>query len=168
MDITALRKKAQCFIVKYKYVLLITVLGVILLLIPDEHNNNTYKTTQNSAVVQENTLNQELAELLSQVKGAGKVRVFLTISNGAETVFQTDEEYSSNDTGINQRTQTITHTDAERNEQGLIKQINPPTYQGAIIVCQGADNPSVKLALINAVANATGLGTDKISVLKMK
>jgi hypothetical protein len=39
---------------------------------------------------------------------------------------------------------------------------------GAIVVCQGADSPSVKLAITQAVAKITGLGTDEICVLKMK
>lgn len=43
-----------------------------------------------------------------------------------------------------------------------------PTYQGAIVVCQGADDPGVKLALVQAVASVTGLGTDQITVVKMR
>ena len=39
---------------------------------------------------------------------------------------------------------------------------------GAIVVCQGGDNATVRLAIIEAVSNVTGLGADKISVLKMK
>ena len=54
------------------------------------------------------------------------------------------------------------------NETGLIKQVNPPKYLGALIVCQGADDPSVRLAVSQAVASVTGISTDRISVLKMK
>ena len=39
---------------------------------------------------------------------------------------------------------------------------------GAVVVCQGADQPSVRLDVTNAVAAYTGLGSDKISVIKMK
>ena len=39
---------------------------------------------------------------------------------------------------------------------------------GAVVVCQGADLPSVRLDVTNAVAAYTGLGSDKISVIKMK
>ena len=53
-------------------------------------------------------------------------------------------------------------------ESGLIRQINPPAYLGAIVVCQGADNNTVRLAIVEAVSRATGLGADKISVLKMR
>jgi hypothetical protein len=37
-----------------------------------------------------------------------------------------------------------------------------------VIVCQGGDQPEVKLAVVEAVCDAVGLTADKISVLKMK
>jgi len=49
-----------------------------------------------------------------------------------------------------------------------VQQVNPPTYLGAVIVCQGADSASVRLAIVSAVGSVTGLSTDKITVLKMK
>ena len=63
---------------------------------------------------------------------------------------------------------TVIITDSERNQNGLIHQINPPSYMGAIIVCQGADDPAVKLSITEAVSKITGLKTNRISVLRMK
>ena len=39
---------------------------------------------------------------------------------------------------------------------------------GCVVVCTGADSPAVRLDVTNAVAAYTGLGSDKISVMKMK
>ncbi len=39
---------------------------------------------------------------------------------------------------------------------------------GAVIVCAGANDPAVRLNVTNAVAAYTGLGCDKITVMKMK
>ena len=39
---------------------------------------------------------------------------------------------------------------------------------GAVIVCRGAEDPDVRLNVTNAVAAYTGLGSDKITVMKMK
>lgn len=39
---------------------------------------------------------------------------------------------------------------------------------GAVIVCRGAGDPGVRLNVTNAVAAYTGLGSDKITVMKMK
>jgi hypothetical protein len=41
-------------------------------------------------------------------------------------------------------------------------------YQGAVVLCQGAADAAVRLAVVEAVSKATGLGADKICVLKMK
>ena len=59
-------------------------------------------------------------------------------------------------------------TDSHRDQVGLVRQTIPPIYQGAIILCQGADSAAVRLAIIQAVAGATGLTSDRITVLKMK
>jgi stage III sporulation protein AG len=42
-----------------------------------------------------------------------------------------------------------------------------PEYLGALVVCEGADNPTVAYQIVKAVAGLTGLGTDKIVVSKM-
>jgi stage III sporulation protein AG len=49
-----------------------------------------------------------------------------------------------------------------------VRQVIPPKYQGAIIVCQGAEKATVRLQVVEAVVNVTGLTADKITVLKMK
>ncbi len=38
---------------------------------------------------------------------------------------------------------------------------------GAVVVCEGADNASVKLDILRAIGSYTGLGSDKITILKM-
>ena len=84
----------------------------------------------------------------------------LTVEEGETTVYQYDETASGKT--------TVIITDEERAESGLVQQVIPQKYRGAIVVCQGADSASVRLSVIEAVAKVTGLGTDRISVLKMK
>ena len=43
-----------------------------------------------------------------------------------------------------------------------------PQYLGAVVVCEGAASPQVRLDVLQAVAQFTGLSTDKISVLKLR
>ncbi len=153
---------------KNKYVLLILTIGLILLLLPPFKNS-----VEENKVITENSANilsveDQLSQILSYVQGAGKVQVMLSIAYGEETLYQTDEDHSTNVDHESDKSDTVTITGSDRGESGLIKQINPPVYSGAIVVCQGADNPSVRFAVVEAVSKVTGLGTDKISVLKMK
>ena len=92
------------------------------------------------------------------------MQVMLTVAKGEQTVYQVDESIS--DASV--RTETVILSTSDRSEYGLISQVLPETFRGAIIVCQGADKASVKLAVVDAVSKATGLGADCISVLKMK
>jgi stage III sporulation protein AG len=59
-------------------------------------------------------------------------------------------------------------TDGNRNQKPVISQVIPAKYLGAVIICQGADQPTVRLAIVEAVSKLTGLGTDRVCVLKMK
>lgn len=40
--------------------------------------------------------------------------------------------------------------------------------EGAVIICQGAEDVAVRYCVTNAVSAYTGLGSDKIRVIKMK
>ncbi len=110
------------------------------------------------------TLEERLEALLGQIEGAGQVRVLLTEESGRETVFQTDSQIS----GESRSDDTVLVEDNDRAEIGLVRQTLEPVYRGAVVLCQGADRPSVKLAIVEAVRCVTGLGADAISVLKMK
>lgn len=161
MELKAFGKKAKDFAKKYRYVLLVLVLGLIFMLIPSKKEDETQEQPSDTVQMQlEPSLDELLADILSKIEGTGRVQVLLTKSKGEETVYQTD----TNGTQIS----TVIISNQERAEEGLIMQVNPPVYLGAIVVCQGADSPSVRLAVVEAVSNVTGLGSDRISVLKMK
>ena len=113
-------------------------------------------------------MEDKLSALLSKVQGAGDVEVILTIAAGEEVIYQTNDDNSESDTSTSQNINTVTITDAERNQTGLIKQVRSEVYQGAIVVCRGADDPTVRLAIVDAVCRITGLGSNCISILKMK
>ena len=170
MDLASLRINTINFIKKYRYVALILMIGLILMALPtsgDREEAVAPKATpeQTNKVT---SVSETLAQILSKIEGAGNVQVLLTVALGEETVYQTDDNISISEDTSNTKIDTVTVTDADRNQTGLIKQINPPTYRGAIIVCQGAESAVVRLAIVDAVSKVTGLTSDRISVLKMK
>lgn len=150
---------------KYRFLLLILLLGMVLMALPEGKREEEAPPPAQTAVA---GLQQELAEILSRVAGAGKVEVLLTEAAGAQTLYQTDEDSSQTESVREKRTQTVLITDADRTEGGLVRQVIPPKYQGAVVLCQGAEDARVRLALVGAVKSVTGLSSDKISVLKMK
>ena len=167
MDRIALQNKACMLWSKYKFVLLILLLGICFMLLP-EQKEEVSDTTPAAASAAPETVSEQLEAILSQIRGVGKVRVMLTEASGAQTEYQTDRDESGTDTSTSTRSETVIVTDSGRSQTGLIKTITPPTYLGAIVVCQGGDQPAVRLAVAQAVSIVTGLGTDRITVLKMK
>lgn len=147
---------------QYRYGVLVLVIGIFLMLLPTGETDIAEQVhIDNSVSV---SVQDSLEEILGQIEGAGKVRVMLTQSAGELTIYQQNTDISADTT----REDTVVITDAEREERGLVQQVIPPVYLGAIIVCQGGDRAAVKLAIVEAVASVTGLTSDKITVLKMK
>lgn len=146
---------------KYRYAALILLIGLALMLIPGTPDNREPSPTEPS---KETTISgeAELEAILSNIRGAGRVEVLLSYAAGERTVYQTDSDAGS------QGHDTVIISDEDRKQSGLITQIVPPVYQGAIIVCQGAGDPSVRLSIVDAVSKYTGLGSNQIAVLEMK
>lgn len=168
MDITEIGVKLMDLIKKYRYVILVLLIGIGLMLIPSGADKKEAQSTEPTIGEQKRDLSEDLASVLSQIKGAGKVRVYLSCSAGEKTIYQSDQDSTTNAESGSVRNETVIVMDADRSQQALVQQVLSPTYQGAIVLCQGADDASVRLAIVEAVANVTGLRTDRISVLKMK
>ena len=160
MDLESGKNQLLTYIKKYQYLLIVFAAGLLIMLFPEN------KTDHSEKVITETTaeldMEEKLCDILSQISGVGKVEVLLTEAYGYETVFQTDvsQNASSSD--------TVILTDSSRTQSGLVKQIIPPAYKGAVVVCKGAESAVVRLAVVDAVMRATGLSSDCITVLKMK
>lgn len=167
MDIRTLQNKVVDFLKKYRYAALVLIIGLALMAVPTK-GKEVEANIDPPDPEQQISVSEQLALILSQIKGAGKVEVLLTVAAGEETIYQTNEDTVISDNSSSVKKDTVTVTDAQRDQTGLVRQVNPPTYLGAVIVCQGADSPAVKLAIVDAVSKVTGLGADRISVVKMK
>ncbi len=167
MDLKGLTGKIKSTASKYKYAAIILLVGIALLLIPQKSKSvpvvdNTQKPDRQTFET------EELAEILQSIQGAGKVKVLLSVASGEKTLYQMDSDINASSDSNSTKQETVIVTDAQRAETGLVSQVNPPTYLGAIVVCEGADSASVRFAVTQAVAKITGLGTDNICVLKME
>lgn len=159
MDLAAGRQQLKNCIKKYQYILLILLVGISLMLFPDKRESPEALASEEITLPD---LEQELSVILSQIAGVGKAEVLLTEAYGSDTIYQTDTNQNLSNLD------TVIITDENREETGLIKQILPPVYRGALIVCQGADSAGVRLSVVEAVKSVTGLSSDCITVLKMK
>lgn len=96
---------------------------------------------------------ERLSEILSEIKGAGRVSVMITY----ESTMEKDIAYS----GDNERAVTSGGDVVVRRE------IYPPV-KGVIVVADGADDPSVCNALKAAVTAVTGAAANHICIYSFK
>jgi len=163
-----MKNKALRLLGKHKYALAILAVGLLLMLMPLGGNKSQTQAEQTEqAAVQTEDAQLALQRILSRIDGAGKVEVLLTVASGSLTVYQEDADVKGGEND-SARYDTVIIRGENGRESGLIQRVDPPKYLGAVIVCQGADKAAVKLAIVEAVSKATGLGADQISVLKMK
>ena len=165
MEATAPKQRINALFGKYKYPILVVLVGLGLMLLPSEQEP-TEPVEPPRAV--ESSLEEKLEAILGRIEGAGQVSVLLTEKEGSQTLYQTDSQTDSDDSGSRRTDDTVLIEDENRTESGLVRQTLGPVYRGAVVLCQGADDPSVKLAVVEAVRCVTGLGADQISVQKMK
>lgn len=153
---------------QYKYVLIVVAAGIVLLLWPTGESARTQEAAD-TAKPQESfdlgAMEEKLSRTLSQVEGAGDVTVTLTVKNGMEQVLASDRSTSVTERGSSVEEETVLINSGGNQEAVLLTQ-RYPTFQGALVVCQGGDDAQVRLLLTQAVSALTGLGADRITVCK--
>ncbi len=134
---------------------------------------------QTSSETTEDDITKNLENILSKIKGVGKVSVMITYSRTSQTVplyNQDSSEKNTEETDKQGGTRKITETDTKteiiyKEENGekipITQSIVSPTIEGAIVTAEGAGSAEVKTNIIQAVEAVTGVATHKIQVFEM-
>lgn len=154
---------------KYKYAVLVVLAGVLLMLLPgigkSAEKDTSSPQQQESFSLEE--MEQKMENTLGQIQGAGRLHVMLTLKSGSEIQVAEDTDVSQEENGsYDSRRQPVTVNRGSGYQDVVITGQIYPVFQGAVVVCEGADDSAVRLAVTEAVSALTGLGTDKISIVK--
>lgn len=157
---------------RYKYVLLVAALGAFLLLLPrQESEADKSEPEQFSGDVNAvRDLEKEMESILSKMSGVGRVDVMLTLESGGERVLAADStlRYSGspqNPDDYDRSSETVTVSSGNGTEV-VVTQERSAKFRGALIVCDGGDNDAVRLRIMEAVCALTGLGSDRVAVVR--
>jgi len=167
------KKRLDNLFQRYKYVLLVILVGVVLLLLPPlwEKKPAEEKEAQPAQeMVAEDSaaaLERRLEDALSRIQGVGEADVILTLKSGPQKILAQDSETSIGERGTEASVSSVIISGGSGEEAIVVQQLSPQ-YQGALVICSGGDDPEVRLRLVEAVSALTGLGADKISVCKGK
>lgn len=139
---------------------------------PTETETAVYRTGERDA------LEQRLIDVLSEIRGAGRVDVLITYETNGEivtaTVRQTDEDVRNADgTSGSETSRTLREVtepatiETEKGHAPIILYEKEPIVRGVIVVAEGASDFSVRQKLQAAVHVATGIPVERIEVLEM-
>lgn len=165
------KEKLISYVKKYKYVALVVLAGVVLMLLPSGKGEQQTVSDQPVNVSEAYSLaetEKRLERLLGRIRGVGQVQVMLTLKSGSSLQLAENRSTSLRDTENRQDRDVVTLNRGSGYEDVVVTEQTYPVYQGAVVVCQGAGDSSVNLAVIQAVSVLTGLGSDKITVVQWK
>lgn len=148
---------------KYKFAVLVVLVGILLMLLPVSSQT---KEPEPSEIPQETfdleSVEQRMEEILGRIDGVGKLRLMLTLQSGTRLTLAEDTQRDQDRT----QRETVTLNRGSGSQDIVVTSRYYPVYQGAVVVCQGADSSAVRLAVTETVQVLTGLSSDRIQVAK--
>ena len=138
---------------KYKLVLLVAAVGVVLMLLPGgKQTQSAQAETDTRGTYSLEETERRMETLLGKISGTGQLSLMLTVQSGAEL----------------ERRETVTLGRGSGTQDVVVTRERYPSYQGAVVVCEGAGDAAVRLALTEAVSALTGLSAERISIVQWK
>ena len=167
-----LGEKYKPLVRKYRAVIIILLAGV--LLAAGGGSKKTAEAPQDDTAAPQSdydlaSFEQKLSEKLAAIEGAGRVELMLSLEQTEEAVYAVDTRQTEH-TSIGQsyeRSLAVISDGSHGQTPVTIKNMQP-TFRGAVVLCDGADDVQVRLAVTRAVSAVCGIGADKITVLKME
>ena len=168
-------QKVNGMLLKYKYALLILLIGASMLILgggskPADQTDAppAQETAQESGEFNLDAFERKLETSLSAIEGAGRVQLTLSLKSTNEAVYAADIRQAQQGKDSSSYESTIAMVSDSGYGQKPVRVKNMyPVFRGALVLCDGADDTTVRLAVTQAVSTMCGLGTDKISVLKL-
>jgi len=158
-----------------KWIVFIFIIGLGLMLLPTEKSGEKKET---ELVMQEDydeykdKTEKDLKSIISQIKGAGRVDVMITVNDSGSTYFALDESEShtnrSEEQSSERQTQHVFKSKGSNTEEPLITTKKVPQISGVLICAQGAHDARVKNNIISAVEALLGVKSHRIEVLERK
>ncbi len=177
--------------IKKEQIIVVFIIGLLLMVIalPEKKSKGTTDSAQSrtegrtedetvSGTTEDEEygeyLERRLEECLSQMEGAGKVQVFVTLKSSTEKIVAKDRTSSKTLSGDEE-----TETDSETGEETVYQDVEAgsvpyvvkevsPAVKGVLVVAQGGDDPVVKQKISDAVMALFSIESHKITVVRMK
>ena len=124
-------------------------------------------------------LERRLEETLSQLDGAGNVRVMVTLQSSAQKIIEKDtqgerdaitEEDSQGGRRTSENTShqetTVYEGMGEKSQEPYVSKELTPRVEGVVVLAEGGENALVKRNITEAIQALFGIDTHKIRIMK--
>lgn len=169
------RKKTIENLVVFVIILIIVLLSINVIWNKDkkEDNKSTIDENKKLAMIEENSkddnslTSEKLENILSNINGVGKVKVYITYSQTSQIIPIYNEDISQKDTqeedtqgGTRKVVETDTKKEVVYDEKSgsktiITQSIVSPKIEGAIVTAEGGNNTNTKANIIQAVEAVT-------------
>lgn len=150
-------KKIRFFIVAVLAILVF----VIMFCNFSDGNKDSSQTDEVTAYV--NNLEKTLSEMLTEIDGAGKVKVAISVASGRETVLATKTTITQTESGTQKEETPI----IVNGKTVVLKELYPE-ITGVLIIAEGADSIKVLNKIQQATTSLLNIDINRIEILTMK
>ncbi len=157
------QKKLKSIKKEYVFILIICIVVVILFFWGNVGESKLLSSNKKESSDYSSTLENKLKNILSDVQGVGKVNVFISVEGGySEIVLKEIEE------SIENGTKTLTEKVVLVGGKPYVISTENPKILGVCVVCEGADDVSVKMKIVEILTTTLKLDADCVRIIKMK
>lgn len=173
--------KIEPFVKRYRYPILVLFAGFLLLALgtpwgqtsknqsDDIGSTAEANTAQDTGQFDLAAFEAKLSEDIGQISGVGRISLSLSLKSTEEAVYAADIRESNQSVEASSYESTVSIiSDGDYGQQPILVKKQYPAFRGALVLCDGADQNTVRLAVTEAVSTMCGIGADKVAVLKMQ
>ncbi len=155
-------EKNPKFKLKTEYILIVALIAAIVLAATFAFGKTSGKNTATGGETERyvSSLENKLQSVISGIKGAGKSSVVITVDGAISSIVAVDEK-----TVEENGRKTTTVSTVMSGGKPVILGEKYPEITGVLVVAKGADDITVKMAILNAVTVALGVNCNKVQIL---
>ncbi len=106
---------------------------------------------------------EKLVKMLSKIKGVGRVSVVVSLEDFGEEILAKNVE-TKIENGVKSTIETVIFVSGKP----YVTKVLTPKIKSVTVVCKGASDISVKMAITECVTSAYSLRAERVKILKMK
>jgi len=150
-----------------KIIVISGILGIIFIFLSQFFVNNEepVKTETFSSYEYKNTLENELESFISDIKGAGKCKVLITLKGSDEAKFLKESRTDFSDTQKSIE-ESYVLVDGKDGRNTVVQSRKDPEIKGVLVISDGADSVYVKTEILNAVTTVLDIGANRVYISK--